>query len=107
MPFIKRIRGLSYSVVVSGLLARKPDISSIVESGGLVSDESVCDVVLEALFDPIYTSQAGCIVDGFPRSTAQVRAYTFGHRYSCVSAVRTHVHMAQVQDSTMSAYVKL
>lgn len=72
MPFIKRIRGLSHSVVVSGLLARRPETRIIVESGGLVSDESVCDVVLEALFDPLYTSQAGVIVDGFPRSTSQV-----------------------------------
>ena len=72
MPFIKRIRGLSQSVVVSGLLARRPETRNIVESGGLVSDESVCDVVLEALFDPLFTSQAGCIVDGFPRSTSQV-----------------------------------
>jgi adenylate kinase family enzyme len=83
MPFIRRIRGLSHSVVVSSLLTRRPETREIVESGGLVSDESVCDVLLEALFDPLFTAEAGVIVDGFPRSTSQVRGQPdsvgFGH----------------------------
>eukprot|EP00892_Ulva_mutabilis_P001962 jgi/Ulvmu1/11767/UM008_0181.1 len=72
LEFIKRIRGLSYSVVMSRVLARHPETATIMENGGLVSDEKVCDCLLQAVFNPAYASPSGCIVDGFPRSEIQV-----------------------------------
>lgn len=73
LEFIKRIRGLSHSAVMSTVLARHPETASIMENGGLVSDAKVCECLLDAVFDPAYASPPGCIVDGFPRSEIQVR----------------------------------
>lgn len=72
VEFIKRIRGLSHSCVMSKVLARHPDTASIMEQGGLVSDAKVCECLLDAIFDPAHASPSGCIVDGFPRSEIQV-----------------------------------
>lgn len=73
LEFIKRIRGLSYSVVMSRVLARHPETATIMENGGLVSDAKVCECLLESVFNPENASPSGCIVDGFPRSEIQVR----------------------------------
>lgn len=76
VEFIKRIRGLSHSAVMSKVLARHSETASIMENGGLVSDAKVCECLLDAVFDPAYASPSGCIVDGFPRSEIQVRKRT-------------------------------
>lgn len=107
VEFIKRIRGLSHSAVMSKVLARHSETASIMENGGLVSDAKVCECLLDAVFDPAYASPSGCIVDGFPRSEIQVRERT---RYVEAAQVvaepdKAIRHNYQVYTCRLSTYV--
>ena len=48
-------------------------VKSILDSGELVPDQTVVDLVAEELGDSKYAS--GCIFDGFPRTVAQAEAF--------------------------------
>ncbi len=48
-------------------------VKSIMESGELVPDQTVVDLVAETLIDPKYDN--GYILDGFPRTIAQAEAF--------------------------------
>jgi hypothetical protein len=68
-PFIIETRGLSSTpIIMSDLLDQFPEIKN---SGKLVSDIIVFELVLETLLEPRY--RRGVIVDGFPRTETQVR----------------------------------
>ena len=68
-PFIIETRGLSSTpIIMSDLLDQFPEIKN---SGKLVSDIIVFELVLETLLEPRY--RRGVIVDGFPRTETQVK----------------------------------
>lgn len=68
--FIMEKRGLTCPpIVVSGLL-NSPDAQAIKDSGGMVGDREVVELILRELLKPIYRD--GAVLDGFPRTTVQV-----------------------------------
>ena len=69
-PFIAAARDITAPpVVVSGLLT-SPEAAALKAAGRLVGDREVIALLLEELLDPRYRD--GVIVDGFPRTAAQV-----------------------------------
>lgn len=66
----KIIKGTAPSTMSKELIA---DIKKTVSSGGLVSDDIVIEIVKEKLKEP--ESQNGVILDGFPRTLAQLSKY--------------------------------
>eukprot|EP01083_Nonionella_stella_P067269 177799_1 len=69
--FIMKTRGMtSRPIECSGLL-KSPECLEIKAKGGLVSDRTVVQLLLERLLDPQYAS--GVIVDGFPRTPVQAQ----------------------------------
>lgn len=55
-------------IIISELL-QTPEAKKIIDTGVLVGDEEVTQLLLEALTQPIY--QAGAVIDGYPRSLPQ------------------------------------
>ncbi|HAW79744.1 MAG TPA: adenylate kinase, partial [Balneola sp.] len=49
------------------------EVKSILDSGQLVPDETVVDLVADELKDPKYDT--GFILDGFPRTVPQAQAF--------------------------------
>lgn len=66
----KIIKGLAPSTMSKDLVA---EVKKIVNSGGLVSDDIVIDIVKEKLKEP--ESKNGVILDGFPRTLTQLAKY--------------------------------
>lgn len=69
-PFILRERGITAPPLVMSDLLCTPEAEEIKKRAGLVSDFLVVEMLLEKLLSPEY--QLGVVVDGFPRSNAQV-----------------------------------
>jgi adenylate kinase family enzyme len=53
-----------------------PEARRLVDSGEMIPDQMVCDLLLEALLldEPGLQDDLGFVVDGFPRTATQVRA---------------------------------
>jgi adenylate kinase len=74
---------------------------SVMESGGLVSDEIVINILRDRLGDP--DCSAGVILDGFPRTTPQAEALS-----DLLASKGTKVHAAislEVEDDAMVARI--
>lgn len=69
-PFILRERGITADPIVMSDLLRAPEHEEIKKNAGLASDYEVVSLLLAKLLEPQY--QNGCVVDGFPRTPAQV-----------------------------------
>lgn len=96
LDFVKRIRGLTKAVTMSSMLAPNAEAQAIIQEGGLVPDAIVGDALLTQAFHPDYTDKAGIIVDGFPRSEAQVRACVAAMRVISACALRACAHNSGV-----------
>ncbi|MCH6257017.1 nucleoside monophosphate kinase [Puniceicoccaceae bacterium K14] len=69
-PFIMEARGLTCEPIVVSSLLNTPEMRKIKESGGLVGDKEVIQILLEKLLEPQFKD--GAILDGFPRTFVQV-----------------------------------
>lgn len=68
--FIMQYRDLTAPpLVVSGLL-KSPEAKRLIDAGMLVGDREVVEILFRRLLDPVY--QSGAVIDGFPRTKAQV-----------------------------------
>jgi hypothetical protein len=65
-----------------------PEARRLVDSGEMIPDQMVCDLLLEALLldEPGLQDDLGFVVDGFPRTATQVRALVL-----CLSVCRCDV----------------
>lgn len=68
--FIFKARGLTCPPIVVSDLLDTPEARAIKESGGLVGDREVLNLVLRRLIDEPYRD--GAVLDGFPRTKVQV-----------------------------------
>ncbi|WFB34951.1 nucleoside monophosphate kinase [Kiritimatiellota bacterium B12222] len=68
--FISNLRGLTCDPIVVSSLLNSPQAQKIKDSGGMVGDKEVVDILLRELLKPEYRD--GAILDGFPRTTVQV-----------------------------------
>lgn len=69
-PFIMEARGLTCEPIVISSLLKTPEMQKIKESGGLVGDKEVIQILFEKLLEPQFRD--GAILDGFPRTFVQV-----------------------------------
>ncbi|NDD30025.1 MAG: nucleoside monophosphate kinase [Proteobacteria bacterium] len=68
--FIKKARGLTCEPIVVSSLLDSPEARRIKDAGAMVGDREVIDLVVRALLRPEFRD--GVILDGFPRTRAQV-----------------------------------
>lgn len=68
--FISNLRGLTCDPIVISNLLTSPQAQKIKDSGGMVGDREVVDLLFRELLKPDYRD--GVILDGFPRTTVQV-----------------------------------
>ncbi len=68
--FIQGFRGLTAKPIVVSALLRSPEAKALIDSGMMVGDREVTELVLRALIDP--KNEAGVVVDGYPRTKVQV-----------------------------------
>jgi len=73
-PFILQARGLNAQPIIMSDLLSHPSFKERIDRGDMISDADVLERLLCALLDP--KLQKGVLVDGFPRTTAQVEALT-------------------------------
>lgn len=69
-PFIAHARDITAPPVVISSLLTAPEAVALKNAGQMVGDREVIGLLLEELLDPRYRD--GVIVDGFPRTKAQV-----------------------------------
>jgi adenylate kinase len=69
-PFIMKVRGLTCEPIVVSKLLDSPEAQRIKDSGGMVGDRQVIEILLRELLLPQYND--GAIIDGFPRTKVQV-----------------------------------
>lgn len=69
-PFILRERGMTADPIVMSDLLCSPEDEELKKKARLVSDYEVVVLLLEKLLEPQFKN--GCVVDGFPRTPAQV-----------------------------------
>ncbi len=69
-PFIMEARGLTCAPIVVSSLLDTPEMQRLKDSGNMVGDREVVSILFKKLLDPDY--QDGAILDGFPRTFAQV-----------------------------------
>jgi len=68
--FMMKARDLTCQPIVVSSLLDTPEMRSIKDSGGMVGDREVVDLVLREMLKPEYLD--GAVLDGFPRTTVQV-----------------------------------
>lgn len=69
-PFILKARGLTCPPIVVSDLLDSPEARAVKESGGLVGDKEVLNLVFRRLIHETYRD--GAVLDGFPRTKVQV-----------------------------------
>lgn len=69
-PFMMEVRGLTCPPLVISSLLDTTEMKSIKESGGLVGDREVVQILFERLLEPEFRD--GAVIDGFPRTFVQV-----------------------------------
>ncbi|MFT5129636.1 MAG: adenylate kinase, partial [Rhodothermales bacterium] len=69
-PFIMDARGITAPPIVTSDLLDSPSAKALKDSGQMVGDREVVNLLLEALLEPQY--RVGVVVDGFPRTGVQV-----------------------------------
>lgn len=75
--FINQIMGFHGPALVTSDLLTSPEMQRIKDSGGLVGDREVVNLLLNRLIEPRYAD--GLIVDGFPRTQVQVELVRLFH----------------------------
>ena len=73
-PFIMAERGMTAEPVVMSNLLQTPEMRKLIDSGQLVGDKEVIEILLRELLNPEY--QSGVIVDGFPAHQRAMRCCT-------------------------------
>src|SRR5208282_999370 len=68
--FIAKTRGFTCDPIVISSLLDSPDARRLKDAGVMVGDREVVDLLLNRLLEPQYRD--GVILDGFPRTKAQV-----------------------------------
>jgi adenylate kinase len=68
--FIAKTRGFTCDPIVISSLLDTPDARRLKDAGAMVGDREVVDLLLNRLLEPQYRD--GVILDGFPRTKAQV-----------------------------------
>ena len=68
--FIMQFRDLTAPPVIVSDLLKSPEARKKIDSGMLVGDREVIQIILRKLLEPTY--QSGAVVDGFPRTKVQV-----------------------------------
>ncbi len=68
--FIMRYRNLTAPPIVVSSLLNTPESERKKDSGMLVGDREVIEIMLRKLLEPVY--KTGAVVDGFPRTKVQV-----------------------------------
>ena len=69
-PFIMQVRGLTCEPIVVSSLLDNPEARKIKNTGGMVGDREVVEIVFRKLLEPAFRD--GAILDGFPRTHVQV-----------------------------------
>ena len=70
---IRKLRNMTCQPVVVSSLLNSPEARAIKAAGGMVGDREVLGLVLRELMKPEY--REGTILDGFPRTKAQVETF--------------------------------
>ncbi|KAA8492773.1 adenylate kinase [Porphyridium purpureum] len=73
-PFILRARGLDARPIIMSSLLQAEEFRERIDRGEMIPDSEVLERLLRALLDP--RLRKGVLVDGFPRTTAQVETLT-------------------------------
>lgn len=68
--FIMQARDLTCPPIVVSSLLNTPEAQRIKDSGGMVGDREVVELVFRKLLEPEFRD--GCVLDGFPRTQVQV-----------------------------------
>lgn len=68
--WIQKSLGITSPPIVMSSLLTRPEMKAIMDSGSMISDGQVLDILLEELIQRNFTY--GAIVDGFPRTYVQV-----------------------------------
>lgn len=68
--FIMEFRGLTAEPLVVSSLLQSPEARRLIDSGLMVGDREVTELVLRALLHP--RNETGVVVDGYPRTQVQV-----------------------------------
>ena len=69
--FIARTRGLTCGPIVVSSLLDSPEAKRLKDGGNMVGDREVVGLLFRKLLEPVYRD--GVILDGFPRTEAQVQ----------------------------------
>ena len=69
-PYILKMKGITAPPIVISKLLTSPEANRIKDSGAMVGDREVVNLLLYQLLNPMYES--GVVVDGFPRTKVQV-----------------------------------
>lgn len=69
-PYIVQTRGITAPPIVISKLLTTPEANKIKDSGGMVGDRQVVNLLLFELLNSVY--ETGVVVDGFPRTKVQV-----------------------------------
>eukprot|EP00878_Enallax_costatus_P008241 GHUV01008615.1.p1 GENE.GHUV01008615.1~~GHUV01008615.1.p1 ORF type:complete len:600 (+),score=182.10 GHUV01008615.1:310-2109(+) len=75
-PHILKARGLTRSICMSSLLSSAAEARKFIDSGEMIADHVVGDLLLDALLlpvsDGVSPTDLNTVVDGFPRTAVQV-----------------------------------
>eukprot|EP00898_Chlorokybus_atmophyticus_P008648 jgi/Chlat1/8785/Chrsp90S08133 len=105
-PFVLQSRGFdARAIVISELLAKRPETRAIMDAGGLIDDAAVVTLLLQELLfgpkgvhatdndtsgDDKDSSHYGMVVDGFPRTSLQVDIVRL--LYDRLLSLHLHLH---------------
>lgn len=92
--FIMQFRDLTAPPVIVSDLLKSPEARQKIDSGMLVGDREVTQIILRKLLEPTYKS--GAVVDGFPRTKVQVECVKL--LYNKLIALRNKYASTQYAD---------
>jgi len=75
--FIQKFRHLTADPIVVSSLLKSPEARKLIDSGMMVGDREVTELVFRALLNP--ANESGVVVDGYPRTKVQVICLKFLH----------------------------
>ncbi len=68
--FIQQFRGLTAEPIVVSSLLKSPEAKKLIDSGMMVGDREVTELIFRTLLRP--ENESGVVVDGYPRTKTQV-----------------------------------
>ncbi len=91
--FIQRFRHLSAAPIVVSSLLQSPEARQLIDSGMMVGDREVTELVFRALLNP--ANETGVVVDGYPRTSVQVHCLKLLHeKLSALRLEHLETHLA-------------